>query len=526
MESVLMEILQNYTCFEDYDSDYNKKISNNCYGGCETKVQQFELTKLYEYLLKNGHINVINSIVSKMNHRHLYNSYLHGFMHNERVVFFGYLISIFKHLNEEDFEIVMDACKYHDIGRHNDNVDDIHGLIAANKVENIVGKKDIYSKGENLNLLKCAIDFHSAIDESIEVILDNHGINDKQRAVKICNILKDADALDRVRITMGKNTSSLDVKYLREKESIFLIKIAHQLNEIYCHYLRLKNNNHCYNNLINKYGKNLYLHGVGYDFLKLESILQNGILSKNMIREKGISSAKNYEGYNYEDYICVTSYGDQYYSNNTSFDEHIKDKICFCMTDLDIIEGATASNYNVHNFDPKKLSIPIDRGVFSDERFVRDEIPMSKVKEIIIPKNILNVKISDLSYMNNGFCLNIIIDKTNYYIRAIENSLGETIDHTLFQECIDNLKKNDTDCRNTDDKDINKYVKYVNSQLEIISKNIGILLENMYQKKIGIKNITVFDVVNNIMESNNMEISTEDVAYISFKSKQYSKCSI
>ena len=71
-----------------------------------------------------------------------------------------------QNVNDIDREIIMDAAKYHDIGRQNNYTDDFHGYVGANKIGNIVGYKAIYQNVDNLNLLKMVIDFHASKDES------------------------------------------------------------------------------------------------------------------------------------------------------------------------------------------------------------------------------------------------------------------------------------------------------------------------------------------------------------------------
>ena len=52
-------------------------------------------------------------------------------------------------------------------------------------------------------------------DEKLEGIMQEFGIQDKERCKKLFAILKDADALDRVRLKSDR----LDPSYLRTEES-------------------------------------------------------------------------------------------------------------------------------------------------------------------------------------------------------------------------------------------------------------------------------------------------------------------
>ena len=48
-----------------------------------------------------------------------------------------------------------------------------------------------------------------------------------------------------------------------------------------------------------KYSDNTLIHSIGFNFARLESILKYGILSSKKAKEKNISFARNYNGYNF-----------------------------------------------------------------------------------------------------------------------------------------------------------------------------------------------------------------------------------
>ena len=68
------------------------------------------------------------------------------------------------------------------------------------------------------------------------------------------------------------------------------------------------------------FNDNTLLHSVMFNPFKLESILQNGIMSFNEASKSNFSFTRNTFGYNFDDYISMTrymyvSFGDK----NTSF---------------------------------------------------------------------------------------------------------------------------------------------------------------------------------------------------------------
>lgn len=152
----------------------------------------------------------------------------HGQIHSERVGILTYLLGKLKALSDEDIEILLLASKYHDIGRRvrDDNKHSIESLKLLKK-ENILGE---YANKEYVYYLVFAHGFKDSFDEE----LLNEFKVDKERALKLLGLFKDADALDRVRYDTERNYGSiLNVKYLRNEESVKLIKFAYMLNSQY-----------------------------------------------------------------------------------------------------------------------------------------------------------------------------------------------------------------------------------------------------------------------------------------------------
>ena len=116
-------------------------------------------------------------------------------------------------LNEEDKQILIYFALLHDIGRDNEDKDDTHG----DKSVDLIRKNNIRLKGIQLSkkgyrIAKLIIRHHCRDDEtSMERIakMPNFTAKDLGRAVKLYNIAKDMDGLDRVRF------NGLDFRYLR-----------------------------------------------------------------------------------------------------------------------------------------------------------------------------------------------------------------------------------------------------------------------------------------------------------------------
>lgn len=131
-----------------------------------------------------------------------------------------------------DFRIILDACKYHDVGRVNDLYDPKHGILGAKLVDKIIDDP-IYNNVENLKILRAIIEFHSIPDKYFNNIIKKYQIENIDRFKIVAFILKDADNLDRVRLSLNKKTiSDLDPNYLRINESLKLVKCSHIINYI------------------------------------------------------------------------------------------------------------------------------------------------------------------------------------------------------------------------------------------------------------------------------------------------------
>jgi len=131
---------------------------------------------------------------------------IHGILHTKRVLLLSYIIGLYENLNSQDLKVVLTAAKYHDIGRTNDNYDETHGILSFNKM---IQLKLVNKDMKDIHILKFIIDNHCISDDQGIENLKNYPITDKNRAIHLYYILKDADGLDRVRLR------DTDIEYLR-----------------------------------------------------------------------------------------------------------------------------------------------------------------------------------------------------------------------------------------------------------------------------------------------------------------------
>lgn len=195
MESVLLNLLQ----------QENNSICNEI-----KSLKNWHLWPIWEYYVK---------VLKK---ECLYQSHIHGIGHIERVLLFGGLIAMGNQCNEADTRLLLTACSYHDIGRRDDSLDDDHGRRSSEKLPQVITLPT-----EDMAIVQAAIYAHSINDVLMEETIRNFGIHDRQRALNIARMLKDADALDRVRVM------DLNPAFLRFPCSCQYVDFAYELYKSY-----------------------------------------------------------------------------------------------------------------------------------------------------------------------------------------------------------------------------------------------------------------------------------------------------
>ena len=141
----------------------------------------------------------------------------HSVLHSIRVLLLALLIIENEELvlKEDDVAQLMQAITFHDIGRQNGDEDPKHGEYST----------AIYKENHSDPVVEFLIQYHCVDDKKAKKALDSDTrIKDKQKVSLLYNVLKDADALDRVRFGLR----DLDVRYLRIPISKQLVLTADQ----------------------------------------------------------------------------------------------------------------------------------------------------------------------------------------------------------------------------------------------------------------------------------------------------------
>lgn len=176
----------------------------------------------------------------------------HSIEHIEKVVLFSALLAEMEGLSKEDEKILFAAAAFHDSGRSGLDGNDEHA--EASSVQTLKyleenPKNPFGISKDNIGIIRTAIHYHEyrekefgKIDvEEIKKLAKMYNVreNDIPRTQKICELLKDADALDRFRFA---NRARLNPGFLRSKsaKSNGMINFARNINEALAEQILLK----------------------------------------------------------------------------------------------------------------------------------------------------------------------------------------------------------------------------------------------------------------------------------------------
>lgn len=170
-------------------------------------------------------------------------STLHGIHHTQRVHIHAQRLAAEHDWSDADTRLVLQAALWHDIGRTDDDVDPGHGAASALRAARLGLPAELPESDAGIVLF--AVRFHSLSDEeAVQTARSSAGNRDPawpragarmqapedpERALDILWLLKDADALDRVRLARWE---AADPKQLRLPGSVRLLPFASELYEV------------------------------------------------------------------------------------------------------------------------------------------------------------------------------------------------------------------------------------------------------------------------------------------------------
>jgi hypothetical protein len=191
------------------------------------EVEEYDLLSVDQVisnLKENKYFNIYGECCRNLKKSYFFQpESIHGLLHTKRVLLLSLVLVQELMLNESELYILKNTAMYHDIGRINDGEDPKHGINSVKKIKDLKIK---YSEFNNkykkeFEIIKYIIENHNITDKKGIKNVDKYDIDDKERAIYLLKIFKDADGLDRVRL------KDLDSKYLRLDVSKSLIGVAY-----------------------------------------------------------------------------------------------------------------------------------------------------------------------------------------------------------------------------------------------------------------------------------------------------------
>lgn len=231
------------------------------------QIPQYQYKDIIEYMENTGAMQEFFGEMAKIVREQdkYFPSKVHGIEHTYRVTFFASIIAKLDNLSEHDKRLLMAAARYHDVGRIDDRETKEHGGYGVSKIEeqNLLQG---YSKKDR-KIIEFAIEQHSLSREQNEQALKKIPYWNREKYASILSYLKDADALDRVRI--ANRDMQLDTRRLRHDTSKHLVDFAHS-------------NYREFHNLISKYNLQAYMN-MSPDFANAYLLIRDQVFDINWI---------------------------------------------------------------------------------------------------------------------------------------------------------------------------------------------------------------------------------------------------
>lgn len=175
----------------------------------DSKSFQISIKEIEQLVEKNKYRQKIEERLSLIDKNIFSSLPNHGILHAKNTALFSLILSHYENISETDKNLLIDASLLHDIGRKNDFDDFEHGKNSA-QIAYEIKKEDSFYDSNTLLFLCALIEGHccEVYDNSM---IEKYQIKDNLRYKKLLQILKDADILDRVRLS---NNSLIEINRL------------------------------------------------------------------------------------------------------------------------------------------------------------------------------------------------------------------------------------------------------------------------------------------------------------------------
>lgn len=223
LHSILSMHFDDSTISNDYCIKSNKY--KNFFG-----YKQMELSEAIEMINGSENSDLLFDKIRNVRYDLLTGDKIHGLPHNEKVAMFTFIMGTIYECNREELDILLEAAYYHDVGRIFEKSESLHGKKSAQ----IYSEEKMCSHDRKNRIIMFIMEGHSLNDSELDDLLIEYRLKDfEDISLKLIRILKDADALDLVRLTMNSFHSKLNPDLFRNSAPLNMLKLSHQINEVY-----------------------------------------------------------------------------------------------------------------------------------------------------------------------------------------------------------------------------------------------------------------------------------------------------
>ncbi len=187
---------------------------------------QFTTEQIIGVMQQNGGMEEFFEELDKINANQdkYYPSRVHGIEHTSRVTFLATILAKMDVLDEHTKKLLITAARLYDIGRIDDRESKEHGAYGKEKIEQ-EGLLDGFSRSDK-KIIEFVVEQHSLSREENEEAISKLPAWQRSKYQIVLNYLKDADALDRVRI--ANESAKLDPSRLRCRTAKELVDFSYQ----------------------------------------------------------------------------------------------------------------------------------------------------------------------------------------------------------------------------------------------------------------------------------------------------------
>ena len=239
----------------------------------------------------------------------------------------------------------------------------------------------------------------------------------------------------------------------------------------------------------------VFYHSVGFNIVKLDSILRTGLMSLEEAKKRDVSYSRSFDGYNLNDTISLVR---GIYSN---------------------IDTDGAYKKYISNGVTIEISLPLDKIIYdTSERYINhhDEVLCSgfisneSFKSLIIPEEYVDSTLEELPILTlSSTSYHNIKSTSDNIVSYIENTLHGKVLKDEYNELLEELKLTIKALNSSfDDEELNEDFLDIKYELNCFLTEC---LANALRPYIGKEDITLYDVVSFINSNTlNLPIKIKD----------------